>query len=176
MSPREGSERGQRTCQRKCSGSDIKSQEESPFQEKSKKKKNQKLDSILASGESCIRADRATHLSGKGSKAIGDKAEGREERLFPWGGLGRNQGPQLPVKPSNEKSLRGTAEDKRPRQKNPHVSTSITPNPCLVHPQLWQGEQGGEEGEGRVKMIRRETKRKGDEDGGKIKARGKAKD
>lgn len=45
------------------------------------------------------------------------------------------------VKPSNERSLWGTAEDKRPRRKKSHVSTSITPNPCLVHPLLWQGER-----------------------------------
>lgn len=105
----------------------------------------------------------ATHLSGKGTKAIGDKAWMHEERLFPWGVLGEAR-PNLLVKPSNERSLWGTAEDKRPRRKNSHVSTSITPNPCLVHPLLWQGEGEGEEGECGVKMERREAKRKKDEE------------
>lgn len=55
-------------------------------------------------------------------------------------------GPTLLAKsPGNERSLWGTAEDKRPRRKNSHVSTSITPNPCLVHPLLRRGEgRGGE--------------------------------
>lgn len=85
----------------------------------------------------------ATHLSGKGTKAIGDKAWRHGETLFPWGVLGEAR-LDLPVKPSDEKSLWRTAEDKRPRRKSSHVSTSITPNPCLVHPLLQQGEQGGE--------------------------------
>ena len=110
-----------------------------------------------------------THLSAKGTKAIGDKAWRHEERLFPWGVLGEAR-PNLLVKPSNERSLWGTAEDKRPRRKNSHVSTSITPNPCLVHPLLWQGEREreggkeGEEGECRAKMVRREAKRQRDEE------------
>lgn len=70
------------------------------------------------------------------------------------------------AKPSNERSLWGTAEDKRPRRKNSHVSTSITPNPCLVHPLLWQGEgtaereESGDDGGGRQKRERREKQRK----------------
>lgn len=89
----------------------------------------------------------ATHLSGKHTKAVGDKAWRHEERLLPWAVLGETR-PILLVKPSNERSLWGTAEDKRPRRKNSHVSTSITPNPCLVHPLLWQGEREGRMGGG----------------------------
>ena len=99
----------------------------------------------LADGE--LYQGQTTHLSVKGTKAIGDKAWRHEERLFPWGVLGEAR-PNLLVKPSNERSLWGTAEDKRPRRKNSHVSTSITPNPCLVHPLLWQGERAGEERRG----------------------------
>lgn len=100
----------------------------------------------LAGGE--LYQGQTTHLSGKGTEAIGDKAWRHEERLFPWGVLGEAW-PNALVKPSNERSLWGTAEDKRPRRKNSHVSTSITPNPCLVHPLLWQGEVGrGGEGRG----------------------------
>lgn len=57
------------------------------------------------------------------------------------------------VKPSNERSLWGTAEDKRPQWKNSHVSASIMPNPCLVHPLLWQGER-----KSRVEMMRGRVK------------------
>lgn len=48
----------------------------------------------------------ATHLSGKGTKATGDKAQRHEERLFPWGVLGEAR-PKLLLKPSNERSLSG---------------------------------------------------------------------
>lgn len=59
-------------------------------------------------------------------------------------------GPTLLTKsPGNERSLWGPAEDKRPRRKNSHVSTSITPNPCLVHPLLRRGEGRGNVGERR---------------------------
>lgn len=104
-----------------------------------KKIKIKKASLSLAARE--LYQGQATHLSGKRTKAIGDKAWRHEERLFPWGVLGEAR-PKLLVKPSNERSLWGTAEDKRPRRKNSHVSTSITPNPCLVHPLLWQGERG----------------------------------
>jgi len=103
---------------------------------------------------------RATHLSGKGTKAIGDKAWRHEERLFPWGVLGEAR-PKLLLKPSNERSLWGAAEDKRPWRKNSHVSTSITPNPCLVHPLLWQGESEREERRGG--MMRGKNQRETDE-------------
>lgn len=51
------------------------------------------------------------------------------------------------VQPSNERSLWGTAEDKRPQWKNSHVSASIMPNPCLVHPLMArrEEEQGGDD-------------------------------
>ena len=107
-------------------------------------KKNIKKPGLSLAGRELYQGQ-TTHLSAKGTKAIGDKAWRHEERLFPWGVLGEAR-PNLLVKPSNERSLWGTAEDKRPRRKNSHVSTSITPNPCLVHPLLWQGE-GEREGE-----------------------------
>lgn len=74
------------------------------------------------------------------------------------------------MNPSNERSLWGTAEDKRAQWKNYHVSTSIMPNPCLVHPLLWQGERAivrdREEGQGGNDEAKREMKR----NRGKIKA------
>lgn len=59
---------------------------------------------------------------------------------------------------------RGLQRIKGPRRKNSHVSTSITPNPCLVHPLLWKEEGEGEEGKCGVKMVRRESKRNNDEE------------
>lgn len=125
-----------------------------------KKRRNIKASPETGSRE--LYKGQSTYLSVKGTEAIEDKAWRHEERLFPWGVLGEAR-PKLQLKPSNERSLWGAAADKRLWRKNSHVSTSITPNPCLVHPLLWQGESQGEGEERGEKMMRGKAKRKTDE-------------